>query len=144
MKYEEWLECLENLKRSTPNNEILKQLQNEPLNSNISSLLEPKIIDTINYKLNQSINKISSNISTLFSDINQLDLALITFKKEINFIIELATLKEITKEHQEEIKKGIKEEIEKIYNIFLQESEKYDRTGSFSLIIKNNKIKWSE
>lgn len=144
MKYENWLEKLELLKRSTPNNEILKELQNEPLNSNISSLLEPKILDLINYKLNQSINKISANISVLFSDINQLDLALINFKKEIKFIIELSNLKEITKEHQQHIQEEIQKEIEKIYNIFLEESLKYDRTGSFSLIIKNNKIKWSE
>ena len=144
MKYEEWLNILEELKTSNTNIDTLKRMQNADVNPNFNNMLVPKLEDLIRTKFNYSIEKIIKNLGDIFSDINYLDLTLLNFKKEINYVIELSKLKQIPPEKQIEIQIVLKTETNKVYDILCTEADKIDYTGGTSIIIKNNRIKWSE
>ena len=144
MTYEEWLNIIESLKNTNTNQEILKRLQNEPQNTNISDILRPKLEKLITDRFELSVNKIVKEIEFIFSDVNYLDLALLNFKKEINYLLELIRIQQVPIDIQVNKTKEIKEDTKKVYEILIKESDKYDYTGVFSLTIKNNMIKWSE
>lgn len=141
MKYEDWIENLKKLDKSN-NEEILKQFEIEPINEAIKHNISEKIIETLTNRNTYSINKIINNLEFLFDDINELDLMLINFKKEVNFTMRLASLKQI--EEQELIYENIKKEINEVYNILVKNADIIDRNGTISNIIINNKIKWSD
>lgn len=141
MKYEDWIENLKKLDKSN-NEEILKQFEMEPINESIKHNISEKIIETLTNRNTYSINKIINNLEFLFDDINELDLMLINFKKEVNFTMRLASLKQI--EEQELIYENIKKEINEVYNILVKNADIIDRNGTISNIIINNKIKWSD
>lgn len=143
MNYEEYLQLFNELKESSLNVDIINRLKNIPLNANIQEMLEPKYIDIINYKLSNSISRIKNELGSIFDNVNYLDMSLVNFKKEINYIKELSTIKILTQAHQEEINNNIKLEIEKVYNILIKEANIIDPTGIYALTIKNNEIKWS-
>lgn len=144
MQYEEWLNILEELKTSSTNIDTLKRMQNADVNPNFNNMLVPKLEELIKTKFNYSIEKIIKNLGDIFSDINYLDLTLLNFKKEINYVIELSKLKQIPPEKQIEIQIVLKTETNKVYDILCTEADKIDYTGGTSIIIKNNRIKWSE
>ena len=144
MTYEEWLNIIESLKNTNTNQEILKRLQNEPQNTNISDILRPKLEKLITDRFELSVNKIVKEIEFIFSDVNYLDLALLNFKKEINYLLELIRIQQVPIDIQVNKTKEIKEDTKKVYEILIKEADKYDYTGAFSLTIKNNMIKWSE
>lgn len=144
MQYEEWLNILEELKTSSTNIDTLKRMQNADVNPNFNNMLVPKLEELIRTKFNYSIEKIIKNLGDIFSDINYLDLTLLNFKKEINYVIELSKLKQIPPEKQIEIQIVLKTETNKVYDILCTEADKIDYTGGTSIIIKNNRIKWSE
>lgn len=144
MTYEEWLNIIESLKNTNTNQEILKRLQNEPQNTNISDILRPKLEKLITDRFELSVNKIVKEIEFIFSDVNYLDLALLNFKKEINYLLELIRIQQVPIDIQVNKTKEIKEDTKKVYEILIKEADKHDYTGVFSLAIKNNMIKWSE
>ena len=92
MTYEEWLETIEKLNNTNTNQEILNKLKNEPFNSNLDQLLTPKLEKLIEDRYDLSVNKIVKELEFIFTDVNYLDLALINFKKEINYLLELLLL----------------------------------------------------
>jgi len=144
MTYEEWLEIIEKLNNTNTNQEILKKLQNEPLNTNLEQLLSPKLQKLIEDRFDLSVNKIIKELDFIFSDINYLDLALINFKKEIKYLLELVRIKQIPIDYQINQTITIENDTKKVYEVLIKEADKYDYTGVFSLTIKNNMIKWSD
>lgn len=144
MTYEEWLEIIEKLNNTNTNQEILKKLQNEPLNTNLEQLLSPKLQKLIEDRFDLSVNKIIKELDFIFSDVNYLDLALINFKKEIKYLLELVRIKQIPIDYQINQTITIENDTKKVYEVLIKEADKYDYTGVFSLTIKNNMIKWSD
>ena len=144
MKYEEYLELFNQIKLSKTNLELLKRLKDSEINPNINELLIPKYRDLITYKYSESVANIKKELNIIFSDINYLDLTLVTFKKEINYIKELININILPLENQKELRNTIQEETNKTYEILIKEANKEDPTGTLALTIKNNEIKWSD
>lgn len=144
MTYEEWLNTIESLKNTNTNKEILNKLKKEPLNINLNDILRPKLENLIITRYELSVNKIIKELDFIFSDVNYLDLSLLNFKKEINYLLELIRINQIPIDIQVNQTLKIKEDTEEVYKILIKEADKYDYTGVFSLTIKNNMIKWSE
>ena len=143
MKYEEWLEILEELKQSS-DIEKIEKLKKEPINSNINDLLQPKIESLIIERFRNSVNKIINQLDNILSDPNILDLSLISFKKEIILTKELANLKQLSSESKNELNDMLKDETNKVFDILIKESHNIDYTGSTERIINNSRINWSE
>lgn len=143
MKYDEWLDLLKKLEKTSHKEDIDKFLS-EPLNENINYLLAPKIKDMIIEKFNNSINRIIKDLETIFSDENELDLALVTFKKDIKIIYSLINNNQLKSEDRNYLKSSIKEGIENAYNTLYESSLDADDNGTFSSIVNNNRIKWSD
>lgn len=144
MTYEEWLNIIESLNNTSTNQDILNKLKKEPLNTNLEYLISPKLNNMIEKRFELSINKIIKELDFIFSDVNYLDLALLNFKKEIKYLLELTKINQVPIDirvnQTNNIIKGTKE----VYDILIKEADKYDYTGVFSMTIKNNMIKWSE
>lgn len=144
MTYEEWLSILDDLKKPTLSTEKIELLKNTSINNNINDLIVPKIQDTIDIRFSNTINKIINNLDEIFYDKNMLDMELVNFKKEIKYIQELINLKQLPVNIQNELRIKIKDQTIQVFDILKKEANKIDYTGTFSLIIDNNKIKWSD
>lgn len=144
MTYEEWLSILDDLKKPTLSTEKIELLKNTTINNNINDLIVPKIQDTIDIRFSNAINKIINNLDEIFYDKNMLDMELVNLKKEIKYIQELINLKQLPTNIQNELRIKIKDQTTQVFDILKKEANKIDYTGTFSLIIDNNKIKWSD
>lgn len=144
MTYEEYLNLFNELKTPTYNNELLNKLKTMPINPNLQELLSPKYEDLINYKFTESVKKIKTDLPTIFDDNNYLDLYLVNFKKEINYLLEMLKIDLLPPSTKEQLTKTIKEGTDKIYEILINEANREDLTGIYALTIKNNQIKWSD
>ena len=144
MTYEEYLNLFNELKTPTYNNELLNKLKTMPINPNLQELLSPKYEDLINYKFTESVKKIKTDLPTIFDDNNYLDLYLVNFKKEINYLLEMLKIDLLPPNTKEQLAKTIKEGTDKIYEILINEANREDLTGIYALTIKNNQIKWSD
>lgn len=144
MTYEEWLSTIEKLTSTNINQEILNKLKQEPVNTNLQDRILPKLLRLIQNRFDLSVNKIINELEFLFSDVNYLDLSLLNYKKEMNYLLELIKINQIPQDIQLERINKLKEDTNKVYDILIKEADKYDYTGVFSMTIKNNMIKWSE
>lgn len=144
MTYEEWLNIIEDLKTSNINLEKLNIINNTEINNNINDLLIPKIEILIRERFNNHINKIIKDLSNIFQDINYLDLTLLNFQKELNFLTELSKIKQLPIQKQNELKEMLKNESAKIFDILNNEATIVDHTGALTSVINNYRIKWSE
>lgn len=144
MTYEEWLSTIEKLTSTNINQELLNKLKQEPINTNLKDLILPKLLKLIQNRFDLSVNKITNELEFLFNDVNYLDLSLLNYKKEMNYLLELIKINQIPQDIQLEKINKLKEDTEKVYNILIKEADRYDYTGVFSMTIKNNMIKWSE
>jgi hypothetical protein len=142
MSYEDWLKKIEILKNSN-NINVMNEIENET-NDNLNNMLEPKIIELIKYRLNNSIKKIINCLDEIYTSNDYLDLSLITFKKDIKFTYKLTNIKILNSEKRESLKQMIKNEVDNVYNILIKNADDIDLTGVLKLTIINNKMKWSE
>lgn len=144
MTYEEWLLTIENLHNTNINQELLNKIKNTAINENINNMLIPKLVSMLKYRFDESVNKITRDIYQIFSDHNYLDLALLNFKKEISYLLELTNIKQLPNNIKEQLIDKFKSDTEKVYNILLKKADTEDYTGILSMTINNNRIKWSE
>lgn len=144
MNYEEWLNIIGTLKKGSTDKTLLEKMQNAEINENINNMLIPKLIELIKARFTISINKIINNLGEIFSDINYLDMTLVNFKKEINYIKELIELKQIPANQKIEISNEIIQGVNDTYKILNNEAINIDSKGTYAQIIEYNKIKWSD
>ncbi len=144
MNYEAYLDLFEKIKNSNMNLEALTQLKNSAINNNLLELLEPKYTEVILYIFSRSIKSIINDLTNIFSDVNILDMDLVTFKKEINYIRQLINIDILSKETKDLLFNKIKQETDNTYDILLKEARRIDPTGIYEITIKNNRIKWSD
>ena len=143
MLYEEWLSIIEKLKSTNVDYTILNKLKSEPLNTNLEQLLKDKLDNLINIRFELSVNKIIKELDYIFSDINYLDLSLLNFKKEISYLLELIRINQIPIDIQVNQIQNIKEGTIRVYEILIEQANKYDYTGGYALTIRNNMMKRS-
>ena len=140
MTYEEWVNNIEIIEK-TNNEMILKQLENEMINDAINHNISEKLKQMIDKKFKNINNKVIAALDG-FYDENEVDITMVNLKKEFKYLMRICNLKQIENRDLviEEIKNGINE----IYNILEEKTLGFDDSGMINLIIKNNRIKWSE
>ena len=140
MTYEEWVKNIEIIEK-TNNEMILKQLENEMINDAINHNISEKLKQMIDKKFTNINNKVIAALDG-FYDENEVDITMVNLKKEFKYLMRICNLKQIENRDLviEEIKNGINE----IYNILEEKTLNFDDSGMINLIIKNNRIKWSE
>ncbi len=144
MEYQTWLNIINDLKKGNLNQEKLQKLQEAPINNNINDLLVPKLEELIKIRFEKIIYNITNELGNIFSDYNYLDLILVNLKKDLTYLLAIASLKQIPKEKQEQLKDYLKDKSQQIYDILLNEARNIDYTGMYEITINNNKMKWSE
>ena len=143
MSYEEYISIIEKLKIS---NDLLdkEKILKANINTSLIPMLEPKLIELIKIKYQNTVNKMVDNLESIFSDKYYLDQYLVNFKKEVAFIYDLTDIKELTEEKRKMMQKMVKDETRNVYNILEQKANILDPTGALTMTIKNNEIKWGE
>lgn len=141
MNYNEWLDTIDLIKKSNRNRQYLEKMINAENNKNINELLEEKLLDLINYKLNKAINKITININEIFHNTSTIDFSLNDFKKDIKYIKNICNLKQISNNTRERLLETIYQSSDKVYEIIIKKSLEIDRTGMYKSIINKTRIK---
>lgn len=137
MTYEKWLNNIKILENSN-NEQILNKLLEEPIKESLKNNISKQINNLIEVKLQQENKKIIRELEN-FKDENEFDLFLVTIRKDFNYIIKLSNLI-----NEPSLKNNIKISIDKIYNIINNSIKQYDDNGILQLLVKNNRIKWSD
>ena len=143
MTYEEWLNNIE-LIRNKDDINILKIMETTPYNDNIYNILFPKLQSLIEDKLVKAINSIIKNLDFMYHDDNYMDICMIEFKKNIVFLERLIKIPQIRPQEQATLLSKLKEDTNKTYDILENESIRIDDKGILQMIIRNNRIKWSD
>lgn len=143
MNYDEWLQLINKLDKTSLDINLIKEIDEKPINTNINNLLIPKLENIIKNRFEKSVSNIIDDLSNIFSDEYYLDMMLVNFKKEIDYIFKIINLKQIPAGNKNDLKDAIKIGTEKTYKILEEEALLIDETGNLNLIINNNKIKWS-
>ena len=143
MNYDEWLQLINKLDTTSLDINLIKEIDEKPINTNINNLLIPKLENIIKNRFEKSVSNIIDDLSNIFSDEYYLDMMLVNFKKEIDYIFKIINLKQIPAGNKNDLKDAIKIGTEKTYKILEEEALLIDETGNLNLIINNNKIKWS-
>ena len=141
MNYDEWLNNLKIIEKKN-DYEILEKLKNEPENQNLKKIISTQIQNTIKTKYNNIVKKMINEIEDVLYNEETLDLTLINYKKNINYIIELLNNKQMDKEEINEIKEYLINKDHQIKTILKENAFEFDNTGLFIRIIENNKIEW--
>ena len=141
MNYNEWLEIIKLVEKTNRNKKYLEQMQNSMNNENINEMLKPKLIDLTTLKLNKAIKKIIYNLHEIFHNANTLDLAISSFRKDIQYIYAITNLKQIDKESQERLKKSVVEAEDKVYETLTKKSLEIDPSGMYKIIIEKTRNK---
>ena len=76
-------------------------------------------------------------------DQNYMDFMLVSFKKEVNYLIKMLDVKILDQPDRIALKAQIKEKVDKIYELLDKKALEIDYTGVLSMLIKSNGIKWS-
>ncbi len=142
MSYEEYLEVLEKIKKSSLNQELLDKLNNEVVNPNINGLLVPKLKELVKFKVQRAINNVKDNSEQMFTDYNYCDYILVNFRKEMMYVDKLINLKQLPDEYKHSLHDMIKKGLNDTYDILLKQARMIDTTGIYEMIINNNRIKW--
>ena len=142
MNYEEWIECINKLKKSN-DEDIKNKLLNE-YNDNLKDMLIPKLIDLIKEKFGIAVKKIMDNLDDIYSDNNMLDMHLVRFRKDVIFDYKLTDMKELPDNVKDGLRDMIKKETKKVYDAITKEANIIDPTGVLNMTIKNNVIKWGD
>ena len=142
MTYEEWLNIIEQLTTTNTNQDLLNKLKKEPVNSNLSSMIVPKLLNLIHNRFELSVNKIIKELE--YKGQNYINTLNKNFKKEIKYLEELIKLQHIPNDTQTSRLEKLKQDTNKVYDILIKEADRNDYTGVASMTIKNNMIKWSE
>ena len=140
MNYNEWLELLDILTKSSDNNYIEKVL-NEPLNPNLIDKIKPKIINMIHERLAYLVKNITINLDEIFNDKYMLDIELVNFRKSIIQTLNLINNNYLTEAEKRNLITKLNEDIDKVYTILEKEALISDETGELLSIVKNNRIK---
>ena len=143
MSYQEWIDNIEKLRHANDEN-IKSMMLQEDVNTNIKDMLQPKIIQLIEYKFKSTIDAILKSKDPMFYDYDLMDLNLMHLKKNIKFIEELLNIKYLDKENSKHLKEIIKLNLDKLYDSLIKASLEIDDIGELSMIIKNNIYKWSD
>ena len=143
MSYADWLDLLEKFNNTNLDNESLEKLLSLEGNPAFNERLVPVFGELIGARLQLSTNKIIDELNNIFEDQNYMDFMLVSFKKEVNYLIKMLDVKILDQPDRIALKAQIKEKVDKIYELLDKKALEIDYTGVLSMLIKSNGIKWS-
>ncbi|MBR6949973.1 MAG: hypothetical protein IKH54_07310 [Bacilli bacterium] len=143
MSYADWLDLLEKFNNTNLDNESLEKLLSLDGNPAFNERLVPVFGELIGARLQLSTNKIIDELNNIFDDQNYMDFMLVSFKKEVNYLIKMLDVKILDQADRIALKAQIKEKVDKIYELLDKKALEIDYTGVLSMLIKSNGIKWS-
>ena len=143
MSYAEWVELFEKFRNTNLDKDQLNYLLSLDNNPSIQERLTEKFSILLNDRLQLSVNKLISDLDIIFSDQNYMDFMLVSFRKEVDYLLQMLQVKILTDESRNNIRSEIKNKVDEIMKIMDDKALEIDYTGVLSMMIKNNGIKWS-
>jgi hypothetical protein len=138
MSYAEWVELFEKFRNTNLDKDQLNYLLSLDNNPSIQERLTEKFSILLNDRLQLSVNKLISDLDIIFSDQNYMDFMLVSFRKEVDYILQMLQVKILTDESRNNIRSEIKNKVDEIMKIMDDKALEIDYTGVLSMMIKNN------
>lgn len=139
MNYNDWLDLIDQVEKSNRNTIYLQKMEDADNNININEMLQSKLVDLITNKLAKAIRRIVNNINETFRNPNTLELTIINFDKDIQYILKICNLKQIDNDVKSKLITTVNDEANKVYDILIEKSLEADRTGMYKTIIEKKK-----
>lgn len=132
MSYYEWVQAIETLKDSPMDETQIKELENKKIEKNdyVLARLMMHIYITIEERLNHAGYLCLKSLLSK-TDINEIELDFINFKKEKKYILKLMNLQILSNTQKENIKKRVNIKFKEIYDFLKQKINNIDAHGMY-------------
>lgn len=139
--YLEWKILLDKFKMKESDDEVLSAMKNSNIywQSGVAERFSKKLIDSVNYRMNNIIDRFQTEMTMYISHERELLNALLNVRKELKYLKEAMNLPCIPEKYRQQHINIVLKQADKMQSS-LEESAKQDKTGKILHIIKNNKI----
>lgn len=140
--YSEWMDCFDTLKSSAQDYDLLNCLHKGTiqLTPGIESRFVAQLSLVIKHRLTTASTKFSRILQTNTGDINILSSAMLSIRKELNFLLKFSQLPVVPSEVKIALIDLIKEHAKQMQKAIESETSRVDRTGMLTSLVKKNKI----
>lgn len=139
--YSEWVEIINTLKSGTDDEAVLQAMHKGELQwqSGIAERFTKKMFDAIVYRTNNATDRFQKDISRARGSENTIVQAILTLRKELNYLYRLVNIPALPDGERKEYRKIILEQADSMQKS-LEDSAKGDRTGKLSRIVRNTRV----
>lgn len=139
--YLEWAELLDMLKNKLNDEAVLFAMQRGTIEwqSGVAERFAQRLIDTINFRMNNAVDKFQREIKYAKGQERVIVQALIALRNEMRFLRDAIDLNAIPEKYRLQYKQMVIDQANSIQSS-LEDSAKHDRSGKLSSIIRNNKV----
>jgi len=139
--YSEWVEVFNILKARTDDSAVLHALQNGTIywQAGVAERFTKRLINAINARMNAASEKFQKDLSNAHGHEGHIIQALLTMRKEMEFLSKAVNLPTIPGEKREQYYRLVRNQADRIQSS-LEDSAKIDRTGKTAIIVRNHKV----
>lgn len=139
--YSEWVAVLDMLKNKEDDELVLQVMQKGTIEwqSGVSERFAKKLIDVINYRMNEASDKFQKQMSRSSGQEREIVYALLALRKEMCFLSKAINLPAIPEKDRNQYYSLVISQANSMQSS-LEDSAKKDRSGKLASIIRNNKV----
>lgn len=139
--YAEWCLTLDALKKKKADEEILKIMLEGTVEwqSGVAERFSKKLIDTINYRMNNATDRFQREISKSLGQERAIVQALLTLRRELIFLSKAINIPALPDRERQQCYQLVISHANSIQDS-LEDSAKKDRSGKLTSIIHNNRV----
>ncbi|MFV0238832.1 MAG: hypothetical protein ACK5H4_02175 [Lacrimispora sphenoides] len=140
--YSDWMNCFDIIKVGNQDTEVLECVKKGTLtlSGGVAGRFAIQMNSVIQYRIKRASDKFDRLMQMNGGDINLLSNALIALRKEFVFLVRFAQIQVLPSKDAELLTNAIKEQAASMQKSLETATEKLDRTGMLTSIIKKNKI----
>ena len=140
--YSEWLKCFDTVRDGTNDAEALDCMKrgNLALSAGVAGRFASQLSSLLQFRIKRASDKFSRSMQSTRGDLNHLTNALISVRKELKYLMEIAKLPVLPHADSQMIVSAIKQQADSMQESLESTSGKNDRSGVLTSIIRNNRI----
>jgi hypothetical protein len=138
--YPEWVKCLDAIKEGGNDKEVFECMTcgTLELSAGVSDRFAKKLSETIQFRMKKQQDKFTRSVQTGGGE-HALVNAIVLLRKEFLFLIEIAMMPVLPKEHSDSLVSAIRGSADKVQEN-LEHQAKSDRVGFIASVIRNNRV----
>lgn len=140
--YQEWLLCFDKIREGTQDQQILEIMRNGKitLEGGVGARFAEQLSQLVQFRIQKSADNFSKSLGRGRMDQHVLHQAMLRMRKEYKFLIDLSSVPAIPKEYSEIVISGITKNAEALQSTLEESSKKEDRSGTLTMLVKQNPV----